>query len=788
MQNDFRHIISQMTAEEKVDLLSGKGLWRTAAFPRFGIEDFVMTDGTYGVRYSTSQIEQGENWNIKDFISVVNQNADDASEEAKNADQKGGSEAMFSKSKPATCFPNGASLACSWDLSLVYQMGQALAKECQDMGVSLLLGPGINIRRTPLAGRGYEYYSEDPVVSGEVAGALINGLQDEGVGSSLKHFACNNSEYRRTEMDSIVDERALREIYLAGFKRAIDRSNPWTVMSSYNLLNGVQTSNNSWLLTEVLRNEWQYDGLVMSDWYGIKNRPASLMAGNDLAMPECKRDKKELLEAVKQGEIPAEVLDNACERMLELLDKMKRNKKTGFKADFKAHHRLAQRLAAESLVLLKNEGDILPITPGKVKSIAVLGKPAQDPVIQGSGCATTVPYILDRPLDEIFEVAGETFDIQYAVGASDNFEVKADEIAKAVKTAQNADVAVIFVSTAVGEDGENGDRKDLAILPTHEILIDEIAKVQPNIVVVLANSDSVIMPWRNNAKAILETFFAGQGMGRAVADVLFGYVNPCGKLTVTVPNSLEETPAYLGYPGENLRHCYSEGIYVGYRYYDKRKMEPLFPFGFGLSYSRFDYDNLRLSHTDLPQGQALTVKVDITNRGDYTGKEVVQLYITPPEGRLAREVQALKAFAKVELQPQETKTVTLTLDWNDLAYYDPADSKWVVDSGEYQIRIGKSSRDIVLTQALNVQSEPRYPHIKEDSSVVQLIQNPAVFDSIARLVAGKSQLSVEFAKQRLTEMAPDLFCGLFITLTEMMELDISRKELADALQAPDGSR
>lgn len=781
MQKTIPDIIAAMTAEEKVDLLSGKGLWRTATFPRFGIDDFIMTDGTYGVRYSTSQIEHGENWSFTDFINVVNQNAGETTEQAEAADQKGGSEALFSQSKPATCFPNGSSMACSWDLDLVYQMGQALGRECQDMGVGLLLGPGINIRRTPLAGRGYEYYSEDPIVSGEIAGALINGLQDEGVGASLKHFACNNSEYRRTEMDSIVDERALREIYLSGFKRAIDRSQPWTLMSSYNILNGTQTSHHHWLLTEVLRNEWQYDGLVMSDWYGIKDRPASLLAGNDLAMPETKRDKIELLEAVKQGQIPDEILNSACERMLLLIDKVQRNRKPDAKADFMSHHKLAQKIAAESLVLLKNDRQLLPITRDKVKRIAVLGKPAQEPVIQGSGCATTVPFILDRPLDEIFDVAGEQFNIEYAVGTPDDLQTDRDALIQAVETAKWADVAILFVSTAIGEDGENGDRRDLDILPSHRALIDEVAKVQPNTVVVLANSDAVVMPWLDNACAVVETFFAGQGMGRAVADVLFGHVNPSGKLTVTVPNSLQETPAFLTYPGDNLRHHYSEGLFVGYRYYDKRELQPLFPFGFGLSYTQFAYSNIRTSASQLEQGQSLTVSVDITNTGSRAGKEVVQLYLSAPVCRLAREPQSLKAFAKVDLQPQETKTVTLNLTWDDFSYYDPDFNNWLVESGDYQLRVGRSSRQIELRAVVRLQAAPIYPPIKEDSSVVQLITNPVVFDRVAQLVATKSHLTLDVAKRKLIDIAPDLFCGLLITLTEMLELDISREELAAAL-------
>lgn len=781
MKNNFHSIIAAMSPEEKVALLSGSGLWRTARFPQYGIEDIVMTDGTYGVRYSTSQIEQGANWNITDFLEVISQNAGEIEQE----EQKGGSEAFFSKSKPATCFPNGSTLACSWDIELVYQMGEALAKECQEMGVGILLGPGINIRRTPLAGRGYEYYSEDPVISGDIAAALINGLQDGGVGASLKHFAANNSEYRRTEMDSVVEERALREIYLSGFKRAIDKSSPWTLMSSYNLLNGVQTSQDPWLLTEVLRNEWQYDGLVMSDWYGIKDRPASLLAGNDLAMPETQRDKQDLLLAINQGEIPADRLDVACLRMLTLIDKIQQHRKPETKANYLRHHQLAQQLAAESIVLLKNEDSILPLSPEKQRTVAVLGKPAQEPVIQGSGCATTVPYRLDRPLDEIFDVAGSDFNIEFSMGTPNDSATDEQALMQAVEVAKSADVAVVFVSTAIGEDGENGDRKDLNILASHEALIRAVARVQPNLIVVLANSDAVVMPWLADCKALLETFFAGQGMGRAVADLLFGRANPCGKLTVTVPNSLEETPAWLGYPGENLRHHYSEGLFVGYRYYDRRKLTPQFPFGFGLSYTTFSYANLSISTAQLEEGSVLTVSVEITNTGKIAGKEIVQLYLSAPAGELVREEQALKAFTKVQLEVGETKTVSMELNWQDFACFHPGIGRWVVDSGEYHLHIARSSRDIAMSTTVNVQARPFYPPLKADNSLQQLINNPPAFARVVKLLVSKNGLPEIQVREKLIAIAPDLFCGLFIALTEFLAIDITRQELAQALQDPE---
>lgn len=783
MNRDFKTLIAAMNAEEKVALLTGSGLWRTASLPQHGIDDIVMTDGTYGVRYSSAQIDGNEKWSMDDFISVITQTADRANAEEPAA--KGGSEALFSASLPATCFPNGSSLACSWDIDLVYQMGQALGRECQHMGVGILLGPGINIRRTPLAGRGYEYYAEDPVVSGDIAAALINGLQDEGVGASLKHFAANNSEYRRTEMDSIIEERALREIYLAGFQRAIAKSQPWTVMSSYNRLNGVQTSQDPFLLTQVLRDEWGYDGLVMSDWYGIKDRPASLLAGNDLAMPETRRDKQTLLAAINAGEVPMAVVDSACLRMLELLDKVQRNRRPDTQADFSAHHRLSQQLAAESIVLLKNDDNLLPLSPEKTPRIAVLGKPAQEPVIQGSGCATTVPYLLDRPLDEIFDLAGEAFSVKWAVGAPDDLQCDEAALTQAKAVAQEADVAVVFVSTAVGEDGENGDRHDLNILAVHERLIREVASVQPNVVVVLANSDAVVMPWLGECKALLETFFAGQGMGRAVAEILFGKRNPSGKLTVTVPNTLEETPAWLNYPGENLRHHYGEGLFVGYRYYDKRCLTPRFPFGFGLSYTQFDYSNLSLSAERLGEDDTLTLTFDLSNIGAVDGKEIVQLYVCAPQGELIREVRALKGFDKIALAAGETKRVSLQLPVADLACYHPGLADWVITPGAWQVQIGGSSRDLPLKATFAVDCPARYVPLRDDNSLQQLIQQPKAFARVVQLIADKSQLSPERVREKLIRLAPDLFCGLLIALTEFLALDIERDELNAVLAEPE---
>jgi beta-glucosidase len=660
-------------------------------------------------------------------------------------------------------------------------MGNALAEECLQMGVSVLLGPGINIRRTPLAGRSYEYYSEDPLLTGELAAAMIRGLQEKGVGACLKHFACNNSEFQRTQMDSVVEERALREIYLAAFEHAIRKSDPWMVMSSYNRLNGVQASESEWLLKRVLRDEWGYQGVVVSDWYGIKDRPKSLLAGNDAAMPEYAVDRRELLQAVESGAVPMEVLDRSVARLLGLVNKAIANRKPGHKADFTAHHQLAQRIARESIVLLKNEDDILPILPDRPQKLLVVGAMAVAPVIQGSGCATTTPWMLDKPLDEIVEIAGNSLSIAYAAGTSADGGRDERALQDAVLQAAQSDTAVVFVNTPIGQDGENGDRQNLCILPAHEELIDRIATVQRNLVVVVANSDSVVMPWLPKVKGLIELFYAGQGMGRAVAEILFGLANPCGRLTTTAPNSLEETPAFAHYPGENQRHPYAEGLYVGYRYYDKRKMQPLFPFGFGLSYTRFNYEELTLSASVFAENETIVVEVAVRNTGARAGKEVVQIYVESPQGRLARAPRELKAFGKVELQPGQRRTVRVDVPVSCLASYDPALSAWIVETGPYRILAGASSRDIRLESEVRIDAPLRLPPLKDDSSLTDLMAHTEAFSRICELFARKSGKPLNEARGLLEINAPDIFTDVYITLTTIFELDIDRDEFRQAL-------
>lgn len=762
-----------MTIEEKVELLTGKGLWRSAVNHRLNIPDFVMTDGTYGVRYNVDQIENGQTWDIKEFFDVVNQ---DVSEVLSNSEYNIESR----KSKPATCFPNGSSVGCCWDIDLLSEMGIALGKECQHLGVNLLLGPGINIRRTPLAGRGYEYYSEDPVISGDLAAALINGLQSEGVGACLKHFACNNSEIFRTTMDSVVEERALREIYLHGFERAIKKSKPWTVMSSYNLLNGVQAAENKWLLTDVLRDEWEYDGVVISDWGGIKDRAASLIAGNDLDMPECKHSMNELKQAVESKHVSQEILNKSCERMLTLIFKATEKQRFDVIANFTQHHELARKIASESIVLLKNEENILPIDKKSCNKIAVLGRPAVMPVIQGSGCATTIPTSIDIPLTQIKKSADNNCTIKYADGYKDNTQLDNQMLNEAISISKDADKVIIFASIEVGDDGEGADRKSLNLLPVHEMLIEEIAKINKNIIVVLANSDAVVMPWIDKAKGILETFYAGQGMGKAIADIIFGDVNPSGKLSVTVPVRLEDTPAFLHYPGNNSKHLYSEGIYVGYRYYDKRKIDPLYPFGFGLSYTTFEYSNLNFNRSVLNENEILTVTVDVTNTGDVFGKEIIQLYVKDYESKQARPEQELKAFKKIGLHSKETKTVEFELNKRDFAYYDTGYKRWIVDTGEFEIRIGKSSKDIVLSETVTVITNQKYyPLISLDTELSIILKNPIAIKKLTNLIARKLNISEENAESMIKTHLSESFYGIYKSLSIMLDINTQKEELQD---------
>lgn len=771
-QLDPDAIAASLSAEEQADLLSGVGLWRTGAVPRLGIPSLLMTDGTYGVRYSIDQIDRSADRNIDldAFLDTVN----------RKADAMGGA---FGLTRPATCFPNGSSAGCSWDAGLIYRMGAALAEECRAFGVDLLLGPGINLRRTPFAGRGYEYYSEDPVVSGDLAAGLINGLQDNGVGASLKHFACNNSEIERTTMDSVVDERALRELYLRGFQRTIEKSAPWTVMSSYNVLNGVQASQHRWLLTTVLRKEWGYQGLVMSDWHGIKDRVAALNAGNDLDMPESSTRRRKLLSGLRDGSVDLDNAREASRRMVELVNRAVAGRREPHEFDAGAHHRLAQQVAAESLVLLKNDGGLLPLSSNRVRRIAVVGEGAVKPVIQGSGSATTQPTQVDIPLEEIRRVAGAAVSVDYYSGYRDDGDATGNAVLAecALAGARGADAVIVFAHCSVGVDGEGADRQSLNLLHAHERLIETLAAQELPMVVILCVQDAVLLPWAQDVAAIVAPFFAGQGMGRAVADMLFGKLNPSGKLTVTFPRKAQDVPGYLTYPGESGKHRYAEGIFVGYRYYDALDIEPRFPFGFGLSFTTFLLANLKVDRGRFRRGETVTVTFDVTNTGAMAGSEVCQLYIGHPGAVIRRAVRELKAFSKVYVEPDETRQVTMELDARDIEYFDTASGSWRAANGEFVVSIGTSSRDICLSTTLLFEGEAvYYPELTLDSQPKRVLENPVATRMFAEFLSTRLSIDAESAARLLVHIRGSFF-GLFTSMSLMLNKSISEDEIANLL-------
>ncbi|NDW01997.1 glycosyl hydrolase [Yangia sp. PrR002] len=747
-----------MTPQEKTDLLSGFGMWKTAALERFGIPTTTMTDGTYGVRYSIPQIDGDEKGgeDLDAFLNMVNQRASDVA-------------VAWGEMKPATCFPNGSAMGNSWDTGLMRELGELLGRECRAMGVHMLLGPGINIRRTPLAGRSYEYYSEDPVVTGKLSAAVIEGIQEQGVGTSLKHFACNNSEIERTSMDSVVEERALREIYLKGFEIAIKQANPWTVMSSYNRLNGVQASQDPWLLGDVLRGDWGYEGIVVSDWHGIKDRPASLLAGGDLDMPESPRRKAQLLEAIENGSLPADVVDRSCVRMLEFIAKALAGAETPApQIDQAAHHARARAMGTQSMVLVKN-GGALPVR-ADAKRVLVMGRDAETPVIQGSGCATTIPTMIDSPVDELRSVLPGAEIIQ---------RTEAD--AEAMEIAKTADVILAYVSTEGAYDGEGSDRTTLALGPGQDEMIRALAASGTPVAVIVACPDAIEMPWIDAVDAVLVSFYSGQAMAGAVADLVSGKVSPSGKLSVTFPQQLSDVPGHLSYPGELGRHMYSEGVHVGYRGYAARGMAPLFAFGHGLSYTSFAYSDLSVSTSEITLDGALEVSFTVTNTGDFAGREVSQIYLAAKGRQLKRSTIELKAFAKTPLEPGESRRVTLTVTGRDLAVWHPGQGRWVLEGEEAELLVAAASDDIRLRAPLTLMpSLLPWRRVAYDTQPAYVLPNPHARGVIRDFLSARCGITADEADRALEHCANSFF-GIFTTLERRLRISITEEETTEVI-------
>ncbi|MED0989839.1 glycoside hydrolase family 3 C-terminal domain-containing protein [Bacillus nitratireducens] len=670
MKRDIKKIISQMTLEEKASLCSGLDFWNTKGIERLGIPSIMVTDGPHGLR------KQAEG---ADHLGIYN-------------------------SIPSTCFPSAVGLASTWNKDLINQVGVALGEECQAENVGVLLGPGANIKRSPLCGRNFEYFSEDPYLSSQMAANHVKGVQSQGIGTSLKHFAANNQEHRRMSVDAIVDERTLREIYLASFEDVIKEAQPWTVMSAYNKINGEYASENNYLLNDILKDEWGFEGIVVSDWGAVNERVASLANGLELEMPSSFGiGEKKIVDAVNGGELSVEKLDQTVERLLNIIFKAVDNQLENAVYSKDAHHQLAREVASESMVMLKNEDSILPLK--KEGTVAIIGEFAKQPRYQGGGSSHINPTKLESILEEIEMVSGEKTNILFAQGynlASD--DVDENMINEAKKIAERADTAVLFIGLPDRYESEGFDRKHLQMPENHVQLIEAIAEVQSNIVLVLSNGAPIEMPWIGKVKGILEGYLGGQALGGAIADLLFGDANPSGKLAETFPKVLSDNPSYLNFPGEGDKVEYKEGVFVGYRYYDKKNVEPLFPFGFGLSYTNFEYSNLSVDKKEIKDTETVSVTVNVKNIGSTVGKEIVQLYIKDVESTMIRPEKELKGFEKVELQPGEEKTVNFTLNKRSFAYYNVELKDWHVETGEFEILVGKSSREIVLQDNMHVQS------------------------------------------------------------------------------------
>jgi beta-glucosidase len=642
-----------------------------------------------------------------------------------------GEYARISGSLPATCFPTAAALASSFDPGLARLIGEALGAEARAQGVQVVLGPGINIKRSPLCGRNFEYFSEDPLVSGVLAAALVQGLQAQGVGASVKHFAANNQETDRARVSADVDERTLREIYLPAFERVVSEASPWTVMCSYNKINGTYASQSSWLLTEVLRDEWGFDGLVVSDWGAVHDRVAALAAGLDLEMPpKLGVDDEAIVAAVHAGELEEGVLDRAVARVLQLVERATaRGGGTSEAFDVDVHHGLARMAAAECAVLLKNDNVLLPLQPSADETIAVIGEFARTPRYQGAGSSQVTPTRLDAALDELRAAAPDGVEVEFAAGFGVG-TTRDDEglAAEAVALAARASVAVVFLGLPAGDESEGFDRAHMDLPANQAALLAHLAHANPHLVVVLANGSAVrVSGWERHAGAVLECWLSGQAAGGAVADLLFGAANPCGRLAETLPLRLEDAPSYLNFPGEAGHVRYGEGVFVGYRGYDALDREVSYPFGHGLSYTSFEYSDLQVAVSGRVENGDVAVAVTcrVANTGSRRGKEVVQLYVGDAEASVARPPRELRAFAKVDLDAGQSETVTFHLEARDFSFWSSAAGDWVLEPGEFTLAIGASSRDLRLTAALDVAAPLRPVALDAMASLEEWLADPA---------------------------------------------------------------
>ncbi|MFW5809076.1 MAG: beta-glucosidase family protein [Halanaerobium sp.] len=750
MKEKIENLLKEMTVEEKAEICSGAGRWKTNSIKRLDIPAIMMADGPHGLR---KELENEEKASMGESIEAI-------------------------------CFPTASALACTWDRDLMTKMGETLGEESQTEDINILLGPGVNIKRSPLCGRNFEYFSEDPLLASELAANYVKGVQSLGVGTSLKHFAANNQEHRRLTVDAQIDERTLREIYLSAFEKVVKEAQPWTVMCAYNKVNGTHASEHKRLLTEILKEEWGHKGFVVSDWGAVNYRDRGIEAGLELEMPSSYGDgKKAIVDAVEAGSLSRESLNRAAARILKIVFTAVENDRDDLAYNKAEHHKLAREIAADSMVLLKNEAEILPLK--KSDSLAVVGAFAKKPRFQGGGSSHIKPYQVDNAYAELNKYA--EVGLPYAAG----YEVDKDEIdpeltAEAKKLAEENDKLIVFVGLPDRYESEGYDRDKLEMPPNQNQLINELAEINENIVVVLSNGSPVTMPWLNRVKGVLEAYLTGEAAGGAAADILFGRVNPSGKLAETFPQKLSDNPSYLFFPGEKDKVEYREGIFVGYRYYDSKEVEPLFPFGYGLSYTDFEYSDLKIEETEITDQQRVKLSLKVKNTGDVYGKEIVQLYIADPESTVIKPEKELKEFDKVELEPGQEKIIEFELGKRAFAYYNTEIDDWYVESGEYEILIGSSSRDIRLKEQLKVEATVELPvEYTINTNLGDIISDPEVEEYFNQLMDKylKGNDLMESLGAKENEMMEAMFKYMPLrSLTMFTEGAVSRAQVEEIVE------
>ena len=702
--NKIKNLVAQMTLEEKAKMCVGKDFWHTQGCERLGIPSVMITDGPHGLRRQ----------------------------------EGAGDELALGNSEKAVCFPAGCAMASSFDPKLSETVGSELGKLAQKLEVATVLGPAMNIKRSPLCGRNFEYYSEDPLVSSEIAKSMIKGIQSENVGACPKHFAANNQEFYRMTSNSVVDEQTMREIYLASFEDAVKEAKPLSIMSSYNKINGVYASENKEYLTDILRGEWGFEGEVVTDWGACNDPVESIRAGMDLCMPGPGPDNvRQIKEAVENGTLEEALVDRAVERVLRMVFAYEEHRGAEADYDFEHGHEIARKVSEESSILLKNEDQILPLK--EEEKVLFVGKFVKEPRYQGGGSSHINPYKITSVWEEVKHLPS----VSYAQGYGE--EPDEARLEEAVQAAAKAEKVVIFAGLTDSFESEGYDRTNLNIPAHQEELIREITKVQKNVVVVLHNGSPVAMPWVESVKGILEVYLGGEAVGSATANLLYGKANPSGRLAETFPYAIEDTPVYPYYGVEKDDVPYREGVLVGYRYYETVKKKVLFPFGYGLSYTEFAYSNLRLDKESMKDSEELKVSVDVTNTGSVEGKEVVQVYVAGGRKDKVRPARQLRAFQKVSLMPGETKTVEFTLGKRAFAEWNAQIHDWYVPDGVYEIQIGRSVTEIVAEETVNVSSTTLLkPHFTINSPMGDMLQHPVAAPVLKKAMAelmGKERAS-----------------------------------------------